>query len=288
MVAPTWSARLGIAVSRAFCHSWLVPELRKTIAVALMLACLSACSTGVAPTSSPSSTRTDAERLPLKPEHSPTETPTTDPTPTHFSSDEVLLFTITATATSLQGATVALRQQVFAPVEFGDISVDLQAEFTQVCGQWDPPTNYGYVRSVVDVTDTSLPGIAWATAITEPFTYSYIIAGSGWSAAYSGAAQGFSAACASAWMWPGRSEGTFAVLRTSGSDDVGGWARMQYGFSVYDDGYSSEIGYAPPTISNCEIVLEPAGYSSVVAQGWKPDVGEFDRCTFGETEPFRP
>lgn len=256
----------------------------RIFAIAVLLVCISACSNGTAavpPTPSSTAVRTSAATA------SPTA-PT--PTPSLLSSDGELLFTITATATSLQGASVALRQQVFAPVELADLSPDLQEQYKKFCVGWVPDiADYGFVRTVIDVTDTSPAGKSWATAVGEPvFDFSYVVANTGSGPAYVGAWSGLMAACASVFVLPGHTEGTFAVVRTAGSDDAGGWARNLYGFDVYDEPGSAELGFAPPTFTNCAIVLEPAAAKSTIAQKWKPATDAAESCTFGVYERYFP
>lgn len=262
----------------------------RLIVVAAVALSVSACSTEAAtsPTPSPTSTRSAADRLPPRPERTPTQSPTPsgEPTPTFFTSDGELLFTITATAVNGEGASIALRQQVYAPVEFGDLPTDLQAFYTKTCTP-SAIEDHGFLRTAIEVTDTSPAGVSWPTTVGEPvFNYSYILTSTGSSPAYTGAWQGFQAACASVFVLPGHTEGTVAVLRTSDPDEVGGWARMQFGFHPYYDPYIAGTGYVIPVVSNCAIAFEPAAGDFTLARSEAFEDSPAS-CLFGEDEYFR-
>lgn len=263
-------------------------SVMRVIALAAIFGCVTACSGPADPTAStlrPTPTGRAADRLPAPPEHPPTPTPSAEPT--YFTNNQDLLFTITATAVNGEGASVALRQQVYAPVEFSDLPGDLQAFYTKTCTP-SAIENLGFLRTSIEVTDTSPSGVSWPTIVGEPdFNYSYILTRTGMSPAYTGAWQGFQAACASVFVLPGRTEGTVAVLRTSDPDELGGWARMQFGFHPYYDPSIAGTGYVIPVISNCAIAFAPAAGSFSLARS-EPYTGAPASCLFGEDEFFRP
>jgi hypothetical protein len=245
------------------------------VEVALVLASVSACGSTV---EMPPSTLTPAPIV-IR-----THTPKPTPTPVSFSSDEVLLFTITATVTNTAGASATLRQEVFSPVELDDLPAAVRDEYVTQCDYREPTIDeFGYLRTEITVTDTSPSGASWPTTRDVGLRDGLLIVTAGSSdSAFIGATQGFSARCASVIVFPGHTSGTTSVSRTATSDQLGGWARMRYGFGAYYDDTTN----IPVTFSNCTIVLEDAAASSKRAQRWAKQATDPRFCEFGEYEPF--
>lgn len=210
------------------------------------------------------------------------EESTPDPTHSPLPTESELLFTITATASTASGASVALSMTVFSPVEFASIPTPLKGSFSDYC-LWGgkKASDFGFVHTVIDVTDTSQPGTSWpSTSRTTPFTVTQVLASVGTVSAPSGAWEGFQAACASIFVFPGRTEGALPVLRDVAPDDEGGWASNQYGFSRYDDGGND--GQELAAISDCAITFAPAAGSIRLERTLEGASSDTVNCIFGE------
>jgi hypothetical protein len=195
-----------------------------------------------------------------------------------------LLFTITTTATASNGATADLREDVYAAVKFDDLGSELQTRYASDCSWFGPFDKYSYIRSRLSMTVTSADGKKWPGAKT----YSGIAFSMGPNPAFIGDVSGFQAYCNTAILHPGSANGASLVLPTAKSDEVGGWAKSQYGFSIANDGIDDLTLF--PVFSNCAITIGPAGTGSAVAKKWPTAKQRADNtsCQFGTWVYFDP
>jgi hypothetical protein len=217
--------------------------------------------------------------------------PTGDaPTPTDTTTatvapavDPTVLFTITATATSPEGAVAHLTQVVYKPVD--EVNPDVMSQFNEECTGW----GYGFpdahfVGTTITAEDASPAGIAWDYPPAVVSFDGYPV--------FTGDFLGFQAPCASIQIpIGGTAHGYLPILVGVSPDEEGGWAGVAYGFGeATDPGWSTkEAAKHVPTITDCSIELsDEAASTSAIAAKWptaKQQWAPFS-CSFGEANYF--
>jgi hypothetical protein len=219
----------------------------------------------------------EAPEVPLP---TPSDEPSSSATP-EVASD--LLFTITATVTAPSGASLALQQQVFTPVDFAQLPAELQSAYTADCLE-NPVAlpDYIFVRAEVDATDSSPAGLAWPAGFDTGYDLALVRLGD--LSKFTGAVSSSQMPCATPRVHPGHSEGAVAVIRTASPTDVGGWARLVYGFSSGWDVPIDEVADKIPVYSDCTITMGPAAGTTRL----DPSTTRLDPygCIFGDLEYF--
>ncbi len=239
------------------------PRLLVLTAAAVALT-LAGCAPVVSPpTSSPIAGPTTQPSASATPTETPSPTPT--PTPTATAASNVL-FTISATAVAsgANGATVDVRETVYAPVTTP--SPTDTALLNNQCSGWK--SQYPQAAYLIAESSSSLRAgsPAWPTSSTPVIVSIDGLAPT----AYSGNFSGFESECASPIMkFPGHIHAVAVVSATASADSTKGWAHQRYGFGEAVDGPLSSIPAKDRiVISNCAITLGPVAKADPTASKW--------------------
>jgi hypothetical protein len=243
--------------------------------VALAVLTLAGCSllpTAVPPTASTPSSDT-----------TPSDAPSQEPTPTEapVDVDPNVLFTITATSTSPEGAVAYLTQIVYKPTKSVDGGYIDQLD--EECDGWK--VGYpkpSFISTDVTAVDASPAGTTWKYDPAEVDLTGYAV--------FKGDFNTFQAYCATVSIKAGgEATGVSPLVGGKKPDQKGGWAHMAYGFGIaYDPALSYKQALKKnPHLSDCTIVLsDEAIATSTIAAGWATQTHaepEFD-CTFGTND----
>jgi hypothetical protein len=197
-----------------------------------------------------------------------------DPAPV----DPNLLFTISVTATSPEGAIAQLVQRVYKPVAATAAQVADEAALDGECDGWRTRfPSASFVVSAIDITDLSPSGASWDGAVT-------VASMNGWPV-FTGEVSSFQAYCASDQFALGASRGVTPVDAAASADAAGGWASIEYGFGIATDFMDEEPFPGYTHFTNCTIELSQyAVDNSAIAAAWPTSVQEYPSvgCMFGE------
>jgi hypothetical protein len=191
--------------------------------------------------------------------------------------DPNILFTITATARSSEGAIADLVQVVYKPVAATGTQTADEAQLDAECEWWRTAIpSASYVEAAITATDRSPAGSAWEEAgfVRVPLVFM-----EGFSI-FDGSTWGAEAACSFYFLGIGASRGMTPVS-DGPADSPYGWANVSYGFGSYndygDDGFTLEV-------TDCTIELSQyAVDNSAIAATWTAQLGaQNGGCTFGE------
>lgn len=224
-----------------------------------------------------------------QPAPAPSSTPgpsaSTHPTPTSTPTDEAdpmdpsVLFRISVTATSPNGAIADLVQTVHRPTASTSLQAADEAALDAECGSWRTEfPSPRFVVSTITVTDRSPAGASWGGASPA------VVSMNGWPV-FIGSLTSFQAPCASVQLGIGTARGVTPVASGS-ADGVDGWARVAYGFGIATDP-TFDLSTRGPyvTLSNCSIELSSFAIDkSETAAGWTDidQVFPLYACAFGE------
>ena len=236
--------------------------------VVLLIAGLTACA---APSNKPPTSQQDAPGAnvtQVKPTAKPSATPTADPN---------VMFTITGTVHSADGATADLKQVVYRPIAQSEdaASFALFSDPEYLCG--DPADIPGamLLKAVVTVTDTSPAGSSWPDD-----AYGLTFLASGGRTRYAGSWNNAGSPCDTpAYVVLGETQ-TVSLANPTYADEVYGWASHDYGFIADPSEYGGTIGV---TITNCAIEISDwALANSASTHNWPSQSHDSASCLFGE------
>ncbi|MCC6376952.1 MAG: hypothetical protein IT191_08030 [Microbacteriaceae bacterium] len=207
-----------------------------------------------------------------------TDSPAPTPDPT-VALDPDVLFVISVTATSPQGAVADLTQTVYKPLDSTNQQATDQAALNDQCSGWQTAyTSPQFIVSQIDVTDRSPAGTSWDS---NPVA---IVSMDG-APVFTGEFTTFQAFCASVGVKLGSTRGVSPV-QSGDPDAIRGWARTQYGFGIATDPQFDLSTTGPyVTLSNCSITLSQFAIdNSPTAASWATLAQNHPlyECGFGE------
>jgi hypothetical protein len=244
----------------------------------LISACLVALIAGCATSVDAGAPRSSTSPLPVVEEPTASATPVVIPAqPTDLPDD--VLFVITATETSPQGATASMVETVYKPIAASAISAKRLAALHKECDPWtDWMPHAAFVPVTISITDTSPAGASW----TDPVA----AAGPGSWVAFFGHASGGQSMCAGRDVGVGESSAIKIISRSKNADDEYGWARDEYGFYASPQSGSNFPAAVDRELTSCSIALSAyAVQTSDLVQLWPstPQAEPPYSCRFGSS-----
>jgi hypothetical protein len=212
-----------------------------------------------------------------------TSSPTASTTPTEAPDavDPNVLFTISATATSPEGAVAYLKQVVFMPTASVDGGYIDQLD--EECAGWKAGyPNPSFIATTVTAVDASPAGVSWNYDPAAVDLTGYPV--------FKGDFDTFQAYCATVQIKAGgTATGVSPLVGGKTPDQKGGWAHMAYGFGIdYDGSLTYQQALKTNTqLTDCAIELsDEAVATSSIAAEWATLVHKEPafNCIFGTND----